>query len=304
MLTAADHPPERAKRTFTLIAKSLNALANMAKFGTKEVWMEPMNKFLATATPEFRTFIDDICGISASQGAATTELVEPQYATPTQIRGRLPPASREGLPSLPFLLDTSSLLSELTGLWTSHAPANLAEESGLEDVVKEFHNICTDLQARTKDCLSGAEQAERPDGKLEPKWQQVLKEQQQRLRTVYDERFMASPANNDPELTALPQPRGEPLEGVAESDTAPSSAASGAWERRMPFHSANNRTFTDTSTNSSTASFETSDDGRARMGGSRDGSGKTRFFDLMSSSGRRKGRGGDRSHAHDDGNDF
>lgn len=270
----------------------------MAKFGTKEVWMEPMNRFLATATPEFKTFIDDICSISASQA---TPHMEPQYATPTQIRGRLPPASREGLPSLPYLLDSSKLLSELTELWTTHAPANFAEEAGLEDAVKEFHTLCTDLQSKTKECLSGAEQAEKPDGKLEPKWQQVLKDQQQKLRTVYDERFMASPANNDPELTALPQPRGDTTEGVGE-DTTPSSAASGTWERRIPMHSANARTFTD-STNSSTASFEMVDEGRARMGGSRDGGSKSRLLDFVSSSGRRKGRG-DRSHAHDDGNEF
>lgn len=249
-----------------------------------------MNKFLTAATPEFRAFIDDICGISASQETTTVGLMEPQYATPTQIKGRLPPASREGLPSLPFLLDTSKLLSELTDLWTAHAPTNLAEEPGLDDTIKEFHTICVDLQARTKDCFSGAEQAEKPDGKLEPKWQQALKEQQQRLRTVYDKQHEPPVAENDLELTALPQSRTEHLEGVVEGDVAPSSAASPIWERRVPFHSVNNRTLTD-STNSSTVSFETSDDGRARMGGSRDGSNKTRFFDLMSSSGRRKARG-------------
>jgi hypothetical protein len=293
ILTRADHPPERAKRTFTLIAKSLNALANMAKFGTKEVWMEPMNKFLTAATPDFRRFIDDICDISASEETAPGNLMEPQYATPTQIKGRLPTASREGLPSLPFLLDTSKLLSELTELWTTHAPTNLEEEPELDDTVKEFHRMCVSLQTRTKSCLSSAEHAERSEGKAEPKWQQVLKEQQHRLRTVYDEHYNQSLSDDDPELTALPQPRGE-LEGVQESDNIPSGVTSAGWERRMPLHSANTRTLTG-STNSSTISFDTSDDGRARMGGSRDGSTKTRFFDLMSSSGRRKGKG-ERSH--------
>ena len=259
--------------------------------------MEPMNKFLTSATPEFRTFVDDVCGISSSQATMT---MEPQYATPMQIKNRLPPASREGLPSLPYLLDTSKLLSELTELWTAHAPATLAEEAEVDDVVKQFHLMCTDLQKRSKECFSGAEQAEKPDGKLEPKWQQVLKEQQQKLRTVYDERIMTSP-NTDPELTALPQPRTEIAEGLGEGDTTPSSAASAAWDRRIPFpHHTNTQALTN-STNSSTASFEPADD-RSRMPSSRDGSTKNRFFDLMSSSTRRKGR--DRAPAHDDGNEF
>lgn len=41
-----DHPGTRAQRTLTLIAKSLQGLANMTTFGVKEPWMEPMNEFL------------------------------------------------------------------------------------------------------------------------------------------------------------------------------------------------------------------------------------------------------------------
>lgn len=258
--------------------------------------MEPMNRFLTAATPEFRTFIDDICGISATQETTTVGLMEPQYATPTQIKGRIPLSAREGLPSLPFLLDTSKLLSELTDLWTAHAPANLGDEPGLDESVKAFHNICTNLQLRAKECLAGAEQAEKPESKFEPRWQQVLREQHHALRTVYDERHTASPSEEDSDLTALPQARSE-TEGASDSEPVASGSASGGWERRLPLHSANHRTMTD-STNSSTASFDVSDDGRARMGGSRDGSSKTRFFDLMSSSGRRKGKA-DR-YQHDD----
>ena len=258
--------------------------------------MEPMNKFLTSATPDFRIFIDKICDVSPSQQASRT--MEPQYATPMQIKSRLPSASREGLPSLPFLLDSSKLLSDLTELWMAHAPANLAEEPELDQTVKEFHNICTELQARTKENLLGAEQAEKPDKKLEPKWQQVLKEQQQKLQPMYSGQFTAAPAN-DPELTALPQPIDEVV-GSSTGGELISIPATPAWNGRSTSNHNNIRTLTD-STNSSSASIDAVDDGRIRITSSRDGSTKNRLFDLMSSSGRRKGRFADRSY--DEGND-
>ncbi|KAF9116060.1 hypothetical protein BGX27_005089 [Mortierella sp. AM989] len=43
-----DHPEPHAHRTLTLIAKSLQGLANLVNFGTKEEWMYPMNDFIKT----------------------------------------------------------------------------------------------------------------------------------------------------------------------------------------------------------------------------------------------------------------
>jgi hypothetical protein len=283
-------------------------LANMAKFGTKETWMEPMNKFLTSATPEFKDFVDEICSISASE--MSSALVEPQYGAPNQIKGRLPPASREGLPSLPFLLDPTKLLADLVELWAAQAPKNISQ-TGSDQVMQTFDALCRDLHKRSQDCLSSAEQAEKPDTKLESKWQQVLKEQQ-RTRNVFDQQFI-TPAHNDPDLTALPQPADALYaehhpEGIAEGDTTPSSAASGTgWERRMA-HSrpGENRVMATSSANSSTASIEAVEDGRQwpPPPGSRDGKKNGRLFDLMGSSGRRKAKGGDRAHAHDDGNEI
>ena len=296
-----EHSVDRTKRTFTLIAKSLNALANMAKFGTKETWMEPMNKFLTASTPEFKTFVEDICAISSSQLSSAT--LEPQYAAPAQIKGRLPAASREGLPSLPYLLDYTKLLADLVDLWTSNAPSRLPSNDS-ESPLTQFNTLCTELKARSKERLSSAELAEKPDGKLESKWQQILSEQQKR-RNVFEQQFVSS--SNDTELTALPQPADasypEPRVEVGD-DTAPSSAAS-ARDRRIPLSHRQgeiNKALTN-STNSSTASFEVLEERSRALPGSRDGSTKNRLFDLMSSSGRRKGR--DRGgHAYDEGNEF
>ena len=262
--------------------------------------MEPMNKFLGTATPEFKRFIDDVCAISSAQ--ITSGMLEPQYAAPNQIKGRLPAASREGLPGLPFLLDETKLLAEVVGLWASNAPAKLADV-GVDQTVQTFHELCHRLSQRSKECLSSAEQAEKPDSKLELKWQQVLREQQ-KTRNVFDESFVASPGD-DPDLTALPQrhvPQSEHHSEGTGDDTAPSSAASGRDKRMTLAQRPSEKKVMTNSTNSSTASLDGIEDVRRVQPSSRDGTGgKSRLFDLMSSSGRRKGR--DR-HGHEAGNEF
>ncbi len=209
-------------------------LANMAKFGTKETWMEPMNKFLTSATPEFRDYVDEICSISASE--MSTASIEPQYGAPNQIKARLPPASREGLPSLPYLLDPTKLLADLVQLWVLHAPKTVAD-TGVEQAVQTFDVICRDLHQRSRECLSLAEQAEKPDAKMESKWHQALREQQ-KSRNVFDQNFITS-ANVDPDLTALPQPAETTYsehfaDVVGEGDITSNATSAVGWDRRMP----------------------------------------------------------------------
>lgn len=302
-------PPERTKRTFTLIAKSLNVLANMAKFGTKEPWMEPMNKFLSTSSQDFRAFIDEICAVSSSQMVAAQ--IEPQFAAPNQIRNRLPPLSREGLPSLPFLLDHAKLLAQLVDFWVSHAPENTSEIVH-DETLTAFHTTCVKLSHRSRDCLRAAEQAERPDEQADSTWQRVLEEQPKNvISSPFKESHVRSSTEN--EITALPQTMdtlaemehkaSEASPVVGEGDTTPSSSASAAWDRKIPFpqRGPEARAMTN-STNSSTLSLDAAEDARARpLPNSRDGPSKNRLFDLMSSSGRRKGKGGERNHGEDDG---
>ncbi|KAI1295006.1 hypothetical protein EDD11_008058, partial [Mortierella claussenii] len=63
-----EHPEAKVHRTLTLIAKSLQGLANLVMFGTKEAWMVPMNDFIMENTKSLKDFIDQICLADASSG--------------------------------------------------------------------------------------------------------------------------------------------------------------------------------------------------------------------------------------------
>ncbi|EDU45047.1 ras GTPase-activating protein gap-2 [Pyrenophora tritici-repentis Pt-1C-BFP] len=115
-----DHPKVKARRTFTLIAKSLQGLANMSSFGTKEAWMEPMNAFLITHRQEFKKYLDDICSISTTSQPAPP--IPPSYSTPIAILHRLPPTFKEGFPSLPYLIDHSRNFAMLVNLCDKEQP--------------------------------------------------------------------------------------------------------------------------------------------------------------------------------------
>lgn len=146
----------------------------MSTFGAKEQWMEPMNSFLNGHRQEFKKFIDDICSISPNTSSVSP--IPPSYSTPLAILQRLPPTSREGFPSLPYLIDHARNFAELVTLWldnTGELAENLAQEEG--DLAK-FHNICVALNARTRDCLERAERAERPSSTLSVKWEELVEQ--------------------------------------------------------------------------------------------------------------------------------
>ncbi|KAG0087869.1 hypothetical protein BGZ92_006893 [Podila epicladia] len=71
-----EHPEPRPHRTLTLIAKSLQGLANLVLFGTKESWMVPMNEFIEENTQSLKDFIDQIClsGISSGVGSSANSV--------------------------------------------------------------------------------------------------------------------------------------------------------------------------------------------------------------------------------------
>ncbi|KAI9777148.1 MAG: hypothetical protein M1835_005318 [Candelina submexicana] len=165
-----DHPHPKAQRTLTLIAKSLQGLANLTSFGVKEAWMEPMNQFLVAHRQQFKDFIDTICSISPDRASTA---IPPSYATPITILARLPPTSREGFPSLPYLIDHARNFAALVELWLK--ASNTARRSQpMEGDLLKFHRLCVDLQQHTEDCLSRAEQAERPTSRLSVKWEELV----------------------------------------------------------------------------------------------------------------------------------
>ncbi|PLB50240.1 hypothetical protein P170DRAFT_445592 [Aspergillus steynii IBT 23096] len=311
-----DHPRPRAQRTLTLIAKALQGLANMTTFGSKEPWMEPMNKFLVSNRSDFKTFVDSICAIPADRPAP---IVTPSYATPIQILGRLPPTSREGFPSLPFLIDHARSFANLIRIWLDVAPERLGGLEDIDQAVGKFHEVALRLQQRTRECLQKAEQAERPSGNLEIKWEELV-DSMERSATFYEDSSKpttpatetavvgsASVAGNQrnsigyfASRPSLPR-RSTDYAAEADDETPPSSS-SATWDQsRVPFSIPrwpDPRDSTSSSKNSSTYSLEyTADTSKSarRSSITRETTSKYRFFDFVPAPSRRKAK--DRDNA-------
>ena len=136
--------------------------------------MEPMNSFLNSNRESFKRFIEEVC--SVPHRAAGVSEISPSYSTPHAIKSRLPTTSKEGFPSLPFLLDEGREYANLVELWI-HASSSTTFNSANEPTtspLRQFDEICRALQARTQDCLSRAERAERPSSELSFRWEEVV----------------------------------------------------------------------------------------------------------------------------------
>lgn len=145
-----DHPRPRAQRTFTLIAKALQKLANLSTFGKREEWMEPMNRFLNVQRSVFRDYIDQICDVPAER---STRTLHASYSTPVTILSRLSPTAREGFPSLPFLIDQSRNYASLIKLWVDLKPTD-NKKIALDGDLLVFSDLCGTLQQRADACLA------------------------------------------------------------------------------------------------------------------------------------------------------
>ncbi|KAK7746350.1 GTPase activating factor [Cytospora paraplurivora] len=146
-----DYPRPRAQRTLTLIAKALQALANLSNIGKKEVWMEPMNRFLTTRRQALKDFIDNVCAIPAERSSC---ILPASYSTPITILGRLSPLAREGFPSLPYLIDHARNFASLVRLWVDNQPRDGAAEARYDGDLLKFHNYCISLQERADLCMA------------------------------------------------------------------------------------------------------------------------------------------------------
>lgn len=172
-----DHPHPKAQRTLTLIAKSLQVLANLGSFGQKEQWMDPMNGFLLKNRQGVKNFIDNVCDIPTERSRVPPP---PSYSTPLAILKRLPMSSKEGWLSLPYLIDDARTFAALVRFWLESTTPAEGEKDKLATAtgdLKKFHEICLDLQKRTDECLRKAEEASasRDADPQEMEWQDILK---------------------------------------------------------------------------------------------------------------------------------
>lgn len=247
----------------------------MSKFGQKEPWMEPMNRFLSAATPEFKRFIDEICSWDPTQNVHH----EPQYQAAVQVKPRLSPLSREGLPVLPFLLDAPKSMATLIDLWVDNAPSNIVD-TGIDECVQNFHKTCLRIRQRTQDCMATAEGAQEPNTELEAQWQRMLSEQP-------SGRFIFNPFESitgDNDITALPQTPDVSHAQQHRSIRRDHSEHLSAAERRNPGSMSRlpNRTVTDPGSASS-RQFAPLEGHQVRPGPrSRDGTHRPRFLDIYS----------------------
>lgn len=174
-----DHPSDRAQRTLTLIAKSLQGLANMSNFGIKEPWMRPMNEFVAEHGPEFRDFVESVIrlppgvadGPSKTPAPAPGRTPEhgtyhPSYAAPMRVLEKLSPARREGFPSLPYLIDEKRCYAGLVTMWLRRMATMRNKEGGngtgsgpgwKSEGVAKWDAECRRLKERIRGCVEGAE---------------------------------------------------------------------------------------------------------------------------------------------------
>lgn len=138
--------------------------------------MEPMNVFLTTHRPEFKAYVDTVCDISSERANSA---IPPSYATPITILGRLPATSREGFPSLPYLIDQARECATLVDIWLD---ARHQIDNGMEwtDELKRFDNLCEESREKSRQCLTRAEQAERPSDTMSPKWEELVEHMQRK----------------------------------------------------------------------------------------------------------------------------
>ncbi|GAA5925301.1 uncharacterized protein JCM15063_004985 [Sporobolomyces koalae] len=123
-------PDTKSQRTLTLIAKTLQGLANFSSFGQKEPWMLPMNSFVQDNGAAFVDFIEHV----ATPASATayrqewTSSLASTYLAPYRLRNSLSPLAKEGVPLLPHLID----LPRELGLFATHLARWSLERASLD----------------------------------------------------------------------------------------------------------------------------------------------------------------------------
>ncbi|GAA6028158.1 hypothetical protein JCM8097_006889 [Rhodosporidiobolus ruineniae] len=124
-------PDPKSQRTLTLVAKTLQGLANFSSFGQKEPFMLPMNSFVQDNTAAFVDFVEHVSAPTTASGYRQ-EWTSPNaaaYLAPYRLRNSLGPLEKEGVPLLPHLID----LPRELGLLAAHISRFVAEKGPLVD---------------------------------------------------------------------------------------------------------------------------------------------------------------------------
>lgn len=113
--------------------------------------MEPMNRFLTAHRQGVKNFIDELCSLPTERGPNFA--LPASYSTPITILARLPQLSKEGFPSLPYLIDHPKNFAALVKLWLD---STSPDANGFQGDLLEFHKLCIMLQQKTDECLQKA----------------------------------------------------------------------------------------------------------------------------------------------------
>ena len=141
--------------------------------------MAQMNEFLHAHRPEFKEFVDEICSISPE---ARTSAIPPSYATPITILKRLPDTRKEGFLSLPYLIDQAREFAALIEVWLD-ARRDVDSSNPMSEELRTFDDLCEECREKSRQCLFRAEQAERPNGTLEPRWEELVEQMERKARS-------------------------------------------------------------------------------------------------------------------------
>ncbi|KAI0223459.1 hypothetical protein L0F63_004339 [Massospora cicadina] len=150
-----EHPDAKTLRTLTLLAKSLQCLANLADFGVKEPYMLQMNDFIADNTAKLMAFIDFIALIPVPSRLG-------RGGEPNGLPAA-PAPHRVSRPAAPFVIDLDRELSFLSGYVARNTrtlkltAADTATRASKPGKLERLISVCNTIDFIVKDCVqSGA----------------------------------------------------------------------------------------------------------------------------------------------------
>ncbi|GAA96793.1 hypothetical protein E5Q_03465 [Mixia osmundae IAM 14324] len=142
-------PGLKAQRTLTLLAKTLQGLANMSQFGQKEPWMSVMNPFLDSSAWTYSDYITNIAGLAPDYQPEWTSKECQLYRTPRDLQARLSGLAAESIPSLPHLIDPPKEFAYIANcIGPLRDARGKAEERSA--TFQRFTQICADLTLKSR----------------------------------------------------------------------------------------------------------------------------------------------------------